>query len=145
MDGPRLLKLNSAFGKMVNQIFAETELGDSTLKEELHSAFTQLLLKYAIPSKLNELDIRLAQPKSAPEDVTAESAIRQILASHLQLPASTLTHALAGEAARLSQEIAQLQATSHQLDEEIAQTSAAINQWIEQTQAAMAQIKQQTQ
>ncbi|KAI5188387.1 hypothetical protein NECID01_0018 [Nematocida sp. AWRm77] len=145
MDGPRLLKLKLAFEKMLEQIFKEIHTEDAALKEELLSSFTQILLKYSIPSKLNELDARLAKPASTLYDVTEDSSIRQILASYAQASTQSLLQSLSEEEEKVKKETARVQEEALAAEQAVSACSEEIKKWMGETQQAISDIKKQTQ
>ncbi|KAH9386023.1 uncharacterized protein NEMAJ01_0919 [Nematocida major] len=144
MDGPRMVKLKSAFEKMLCQLFAEAQV-DEAVKEDIQSLFTQLLLKYSIPSKLNELDSLLLRPPSTLYDVTCPNAISNILSSFIAEPASALHEFIDGESKSSRKELSELKAQEKEIDKSLEHYTSEIHKWLEMSEGSLAEIKKQTQ
>lgn len=144
MDGPRLLKLKSAFEKMLTQLFTEAEI-DTQLKDEIQTLFMQLLLKYSIPSKLNDLDSLIQRPSSTLYDVTDPTAISSILSSYVVEPALDLDRFITEETAKIAESIAQTKEKERRIDESLAYFSNELGNWIKTSEEALGKIKKQTQ
>ncbi|EIJ88312.1 hypothetical protein NEPAR06_1056 [Nematocida parisii] len=144
MDGPRLVKLKSSFDKMLTQLFTEAQIQEN-VKEDINALFTQLLLKYSIPLKLNKLDVLLLKPPTALYDITCPQTISSILASHIADPASSLMAFLKQETDAVNEELAQLKQAEEELDNSLRASTAELNKWLETSENTLAQIKKQTQ
>lgn len=139
-----MLKLKSAFEKMVAQLFTEAEI-DIRLKEEIHMLFMQLLLKYSIPSKLNELDSLIQRQPSTIYDVTDPNTISSILSSYVAEPALELDRFIAEEEAKISEDISLIKEKERKVDESLAYFSNELSKWIKASECAFGKIKKQTQ
>ncbi|KAI5186449.1 hypothetical protein NEHOM01_1482 [Nematocida homosporus] len=144
MDGPRFSKLKSAFEKMLDQIFQETDSLPISAKEEIQSQFTQILLKYSLPSKLNELDARLERPTPF-YDVTNESEIEKILTSYLHLPISQFLNAISTEELKIKREISKCQEAETEQDKEIADLTTQIIAWADRVKTSIHAIRRHAQ
>ncbi|EHY65891.1 hypothetical protein NEAUS04_1874 [Nematocida ausubeli] len=144
MDGPRLVKLKSSFEKMLTQLFAEAQIQEG-VKDDINALFTQLLLKYSIPSKLNELDVLLMKPPTPLYDITCPQTISSILASHIAAPSAALSDFLKQETAGVDSELKALKAAEEKVDESLRKSTMEMNRWLEVSESTLAQIKKQTQ
>ncbi|KAI5133102.1 hypothetical protein NEAUS07_1875 [Nematocida ausubeli] len=144
MDGPRLVKLKSSFEKMLTQLFAEAQIQEG-VKDDINALFTQLLLKYSIPSKLNELDVLLMKPPTPLYDITCPQTISSILASHIAAPSVALSDFLKQETAGVDSELKALKAAEEKVDESLRKSTMEMNRWLEVSESTLAQIKKQTQ
>ncbi|KAI5191208.1 hypothetical protein NEMIN01_1416 [Nematocida minor] len=144
MDGPRVLKLKSAFEKMLSQLFSEAEI-DEQVKEDIHSLFTQLLLKYSIPSKLNELDSLIQRQPNTLYDITDPNAISSVLSSHISESAHELDAFITEESTKIKREISSVKEREREIDQSLAHFTAELTSWMKMSESALGKIKKQTQ
>ncbi|OAG30439.1 hypothetical protein NEDG_01981 [Nematocida displodere] len=145
MDGPRLSKLQLSFEKMVEQIFTESKIDDCHLKEEIFASFTQILLKYSLPLKLNELDSRLGKGSERLYDVTDKESIREIFSSYLHEPVSDFLSVISEHEEKIKREIAGVKAAEAACDREIQEHTDKIREWMDRTLLSISEIKKQAQ
>lgn len=148
-DGPRLRKLKLAYGKMVEQILQNEHLAKlpdgAVLEEELHAAFTRVLLKYEMGSKLKELDEEISKDERAIiRDVRDEEYIKQIFESYLVEDQEQMQTVLGRAQQATAADIAALEREEHSLAEEIAAEVAAVKKWEKRVDAQMAAIRRLT-
>ncbi|KAI5181586.1 hypothetical protein NEOKW01_1762 [Nematocida sp. AWRm80] len=144
MDGPRLTKMKCAFDKAITQVLKEIETDDISskeLREEIDSFFTQLLLKYSIPTKLNELDHRISKGSTLLYDVTDNESIEQILTSYIHGPVTELLSKIATEEKKIDKEIEELQKIDQKTTAEISQTTETLTNWLSTTDKYISDIK----
>lgn len=144
MDGPRVLKLKSAFEKMVSQLFTEAEIEES-IKEEINSLFTQVLLKYSIPCKLNELDALLQRQPQTLYDVTCPNTISNILSSYITEPVLDLESFIDQETKSINTDLSALKEKERQIDQSLEHFTAELNDWLKTSENSLSKIKKEIQ
>lgn len=144
MDGPRVLKLKSAFEKMVSQLFTEAEIEES-IKEEINSLFTQVLLKYSIPCKLNELDTLLQRQPQTLYDVTCPNTISNILSSYITEPVLDLESFIDQETKSINTDLSALKEKERQIDQSLEHFTTELNEWLKTSENSLSKIKKEIQ
>jgi len=144
-DGPRVAKLRMAFKKMVEKIFEELEIDSLDVKEELFSAFNQLLLKYSIPAKLNELDERISKYAQKTREKQFTNSPEEVLLSYIQEASSNLSNRVQQEEGRVKREADTIRQEEAEIDKEIQKHAENIRNWINKSGLIISAIKQKTQ
>ncbi|KAI5171908.1 hypothetical protein NEFER03_1173 [Nematocida sp. LUAm3] len=138
--GARFLKLKHAYEKMIEQIEEEIEIANPEVKEDLLSSIQQILLKYSIPSKLDELDSRVQQP-SVIYDISAEESITQIMKSYLHKDLSIFLAGLEKEQKAHEKEIEERKEEEQECSRRIDEAISSISSLLEKSSSSISEIR----
>lgn len=143
MHGPRFLKLRSSFERCIEEIIQEAEIEDLAAKEDLLSIFTEISLKYSLPSKLNELDERINSP-APPYDVKDNSSIEKVFLSYIQQPTEELIHQISQQEKDIENRCKEIEKEEEKTDKQIEDLSLSLSQWVSSALLSISEMRRHT-